>query len=195
MLHPVPGISTGFAGVTSLLSSPVVYNTLAWCSFCITPVICRLWAGETGQSWSACRPQKYPGESGNAWLHPREERWCVLPIAQWFNGVIILHVCQSLLAMFQVVVSQPLAVLVVTLQTLPWVQGECRPQWGLSSPVTSTRYDFSCVLPSHRYMLLHEWECNIFYVARGTNANWAVITVRLIHSDKIFKMARNYMLY
>ena len=42
--------------------------------------------------------------------------------------------------LLQVGVPPPLAVMVVTLLTLPWDEGGYRPQWGRSSPATSTRW-------------------------------------------------------
>ena len=148
ILQFLASVSVSLEWLLALSTSPIQHPDRMLILICIT--LCRLWAGETGQTWSGCGPQKYPGESGDTWLYPCEERWCVLSIA---DESMVCCECQYFLAVFQVVVWGLLAVLVVTLLTLPWAQGGCRPQWGQSSPATSTR----CEMNDYMSLSLRPW--------------------------------------
>ena len=79
MLQTLASVQVSLEWLLALSTSPIQHPDRMLILICIT--LCRLWAGETGQTWSGCGPQKYPGESGNTWLYPCEERWCVLSIA------------------------------------------------------------------------------------------------------------------
>lgn len=78
MLQFLASVQVSLEWLLALSTSPIQHPDRML--VCITPLLCRLWARETGQTWSGCGPQKYPGESGNTGLYSCEECWCVLSI-------------------------------------------------------------------------------------------------------------------